>query len=232
MRALQIVLAIAVVGFGLPALAIDDDDKAKTETKATDFEKDFEKSDADTSKDVDKETVHTQKMNIDKMADSSMKELFSTSERAKELYDSAYGYAVFDVMKVAIGITGGSGEGVAVCKRAMDDKIYMKMATGGIGIGLGGQKYKTIFMFETQKAFDEFVFDGWEGDAEANAAAGNEGANAASSFSNGVAIYQITEKGLLANVDVSGTKYWIDEDLNHPDLVHEGHTDKDDERTD
>jgi lipid-binding SYLF domain-containing protein len=130
------------------------------------------------------------------------------------MYGKSYGVAVFQVIKVAIGVTGGGGEGVAIAKQKSDEPVYMEMATGGIGIGLGGQKYRTIFLFETQAAFDEFVQDGWEADAEANAAAGNKGANKAASFSNGVAIFQITDKGLLANADVSGTKYWTDDELN------------------
>jgi lipid-binding SYLF domain-containing protein len=158
--------------------------------------------------------VEKKQQQIDKMSSETLKQLLGTSSKAKELYDNAYGYAVFKVVKVAVGITGGGGDGVAVAKQGIDTRTYMRMATGGIGVGLGGQKYRTVFLFEDQDAFDEFVYDGWEADAEAQAAAGNKGANAASSFSNGVAIFQITDKGLLANADVSGTKYWIDEELN------------------
>jgi lipid-binding SYLF domain-containing protein len=223
-----IALGMAAMSFVMPAALADDDDKAKPEAE------DFDRTGADTEKhELDAETIEEQKMSIDKMADSAMKELFASSQHAKELFDKAYGHAVFSVVKVAVGITGGGGEGVAIAKRAKDEPIYMDMATGGIGVGLGGQKYRTIFLFEDQKAFDEFVFDGWEADAEANAAAGTEGANAAASFSEGVAVYQFTDKGLLANVDVSGTKYWIDEDLNHPSLVERSkETEEDREKTD
>ena len=34
-----------------------------------------------------------------------------------------------------------------------------------------------------------------------------------SSFIDGVAFYQITEKGLMAHADVSGTKFWVNDEL-------------------
>ncbi len=151
---------------------------------------------------------------IDSMAESTLDEILEAHPRARELHGQAYGCAVFQVVKVAIGITGGGGEGVAVAKQHTDEPTYMKMGTGGIGIGLGGQKYRVLFLFEDKAAFDEFVRDGWDADAEANAAAGNEGANKAASFSNGVVMFQVTDKGLLANADLSGTKYWADDELN------------------
>ena len=90
----------------------------------------------------------------------------------------------------------------------------MKMGTGGLAIGLGAQKYQVIMLFETAKVLDDFIAKGWKAESGANAAAGQKGANVEAEFINGMAIYQITEKGLMASADVSGTKYWVDEDLN------------------
>jgi lipid-binding SYLF domain-containing protein len=223
MRALWVALGIAAMSFAMPAALADDD----TKSPATDFNR----TGPPPQKEVDTKTVAKQQTEIRTTADSAMKDLFASSGRAKELYDQAYGYAVFSVVKVAVGITGGGGDGVAYAKRNMNEPIYMEMATGGVGLGLGGQKYRTVFLFENQAAFDDFVFGGWEADAEANAAAGNQGANAAASFSNGVVIYQFTDKGLMANADISGTKYWIDEDLNSPAIVERA-KEKDREKTD
>jgi lipid-binding SYLF domain-containing protein len=219
MRSFHIALALAAFALALPAALAQEEKQPGSE--------EFNKSGAqaqqgeESTKD-DAAKAAAERQRISTMADSTMKELLASNAQAKKLHDTAYGYAVFQVVKVAVGVTGGGGDGVAIAKRAKDDPIYMEMATGGIGVGLGGQKYRTIFLFENQKAFDEFVFDGWEGDAEANAAAGTAGANTASSFTNGVVIYQITDKGLLANADVSGTKYWMDEELNHPDRLESG----------
>ena len=50
--------------------------------------------------------------------------------------------------------------------------------------------------------------DSWEAEASANAVAGDKGANAGTVFRNGMAVYQLTEAGLMVQADISGTKYW------------------------
>ena len=150
---------------------------------------------------------------INAMADESLATVLEKSSSAPALYESAYGYAVFDNLKIAIGVSGGGGSGVAVAKDG-SERTYMKMGTAGIGLGLGGQKYQVIFFFETEKAFRSFVDKGWKAEAGAQAAAGTEGASAETTFHNGLAIYKMTEAGLMASADVSGTKYWKNKKLN------------------
>mgnify|MGYP001818842006 CR=1 FL=1 len=38
--------------------------------------------------------------------------------------------------------------------------------------------------------------------------------DARTNFVNGMAIYQLTEKGLMLNADLSGTTYWLHDNLN------------------
>ena len=90
----------------------------------------------------------------------------------------------------------------------------MKMGTGGIGLGIGGQSYQVVFFFQDEKTFHNFVEKGWKADASAQAAAGKDGANATTGFVNGVAVWQVTDKGLMASADISGTKYWKNKKLN------------------
>jgi len=161
---------------------------------------------ADEEKDAEK------RAEIDAMAADTLKELFAANAGAKDLYAKAYGHAVFDNLKIAIGISGGGGSGVAVAKAG--ERTYMKMGTGGIGFGLGGQKYQVIFLFQTEDAFRSFVDKGWQADASAQAAAGEAGTGAVATFKNGVAFYQMTEEGLMASADITGTKYWKNDDLN------------------
>ena len=150
---------------------------------------------------------------IDAMAKEAMDELFGSSESAKKLYDEAYGYAVFDNLKIAIGVSGGGGSGVAV-EKGSGTHTYMKMGTVGVGFGLGGKKYQVIFLIQNEKVFRSFVDTGWQADTQAGAAAGTSAASAESTFHGGIAIYQITETGLMASADVSGTKYWKNKKLN------------------
>jgi lipid-binding SYLF domain-containing protein len=149
---------------------------------------------------------------IDAMADDALAELYAANAGAEELSAKAYGWAVFDNLKIAFGISGGGGSGVAVSTAG--ERTYMKMGTGGIGFGIGGQKYQVIFLFQNESTFRSFVDKGWQAGASAQAAAGADGANAGAAFQNGVAIYQMTEEGLMASADISGTKYWKHDDLN------------------
>ena len=150
---------------------------------------------------------------IDATAAEALRKLLDRSPSAEELFKKAYGYAVFDNLKIAFGISGGGGNGVAVNKET-GKRIYMKMGTAGIGLGLGGQRYQVIFFFADRATFDRFVNKGWEADATAQAAAGKSGANAKTDFRNGMAVYQMTEAGLMAHADIAGTKYWKNDKLN------------------
>ncbi len=150
---------------------------------------------------------------IDAMAEDSLNQLFAENSKAKDLYSHAYGWAVFDNLKLAWGFSGGGGNGVAVNKHT-GERTYMKMGTGGVGLGVGIDKYQVVFLMEDAKTFDSFVNKGWQADAGATAAAGKAAAEARTDFVNGLAIYQLTEKGLMLNADLSGTKYWKNKKLN------------------
>jgi len=160
-----------------------------------------------------KSGAQTKRDKIDANAQRALDELFELSPKAKDLSEKAYGWAVFTNVKVTFVVTGGGGSGVAVNKGS-GERIYMKMGTGGLSLGIGGQKLQVIFFFEDERTFDGFVNKGWQADAQANAAAGTAGANVQSTFKNGLAVYQLTRAGLMASADISGTKYWQSKKLN------------------
>jgi hypothetical protein len=134
----------------------------------------------------------SKRMKIDETAQEALNTLFATSPKAENLFEMSYGWAVFDNLKLT----------------------YMKMGTAGIGIGLGVNKYQVVFLFQDSRTFRNFVDNGWQADATASAVAGQAGAEAKTDFSNGMAIYQITDKGLMAHADIAGTKYWKNKKLN------------------
>ena len=151
---------------------------------------------------------------IDAKADESLKALFDKSVKAKELYEASYGWAGFDNLKLAVGISGGGGQGVAVAKES-GERAYMNMGSAGVGFSLGGQRYTVVFLFQDSKSFRHFVDSGWQADASASAVAGTDGANAQTGFVNGLAIYPMTDEGLMLAADIAGTKYWKDKKLNN-----------------
>lgn len=78
----------------------------------------------------------------------------------------------------------------------------------------GGKFYQQVVLFEDKARFDAFVNKGWEATSEVGAVAGKESAELTAKYNGGMAIYQIGEKGLLLDANISGSKYWLDDDLN------------------
>ena len=92
-------------------------------------------------------------------------------------------------------------------------KYEMMKDSGELPI-VGVNTYQVVFLFQDSRTFNSFVEKGWQADATASAVAGEAGAEAKTDFSNGMAIYQITDKGLMAHADIAGTKYWKNKKLN------------------
>ncbi len=150
---------------------------------------------------------------LDTMADTALVRLFNEQPSAKLLFDKAYGYAVFDSRKFSLMIHTNQGAGVAV-NRTSGKHTYMKMFGAGLAAGLGGKFYQQVILFEDKARFDAFVSKGWEATSEVGAVAGKESAELTAKYNGGMAIYQIGEKGLLLDANISGSKYWLDDDLN------------------
>jgi lipid-binding SYLF domain-containing protein len=164
-------------------------------------------------KEKQEEKAEQNRSEIDAMAKATLKELFEKNEHSKGLYDKAYGHAVFSASEAKLMLSTGNGRGVAR-KTAGGEPIYMRMASAGLGVGLGYQRVRIVFFFETEKRFNSFVTKGWDGEASASASAGTEGANAQASFTDGMATYQFTKAGLIAQASLNGTKYWKLDKLN------------------
>ncbi|MBT5934564.1 hypothetical protein [Sulfurimonas sp.] len=148
----------------------------------------------------------------------TLKLLYKHTPKAKILVESSYGYATFTNVGLylpAISIEGGSG--LAHNNKSGKD-IYMNMGSAGIGFGLGIKDFRAIFIFKNKQVFDSFVEEGWEANAQADAAAksGEKGGalNAAVTVAPGIKLYRITVNGLAVQVNIQGTKYWKDGDLN------------------
>jgi lipid-binding SYLF domain-containing protein len=146
------------------------------------------------------------------MSKAALNEL-RKDKSAAQLLDSAYGHAVFDTTKGGLIVTGAGGTGVAMRKNG-SNPVYMHMGSGGVGLGAGLENYKFIVLFENEDTYKRFSDGEWSGGATAQAAAGRDGAAVVGKFNNGVAVYHITDKGLIAQADVSGVRFWPSDRLN------------------
>ena len=157
--------------------------------------------------------IEAKRSQIDATAGASLDKLLAENKNAKELYDKAYGWAAFDNLKLGFFFSGGGGKGVAV-EKATKKRTYMDMGSAGFGLAFGGKKYDVVFLFQTKAAFDAFVNKGWQAQGSASGTAGTAQGGAQTGFANGMAIYQISSTGLMANVDLTGSKYFKSKDLN------------------
>ena len=166
-----------------------------------------------------KEQKEAQKK-LRKEVKSTLAQLYKLHPSSKAAINKAYGYAVFDNFGTNLGVLStASGKGIAFDNTSKKE-LFMRMYSGGVGIGLGVKDYRLVFVFQTKKAFDSFVTSGWEGSAQADAAAkaGKDGGavSGATAVSDGVWVYQYTKNGLAAQATLQGTKYWKYDDLNNP----------------
>jgi lipid-binding SYLF domain-containing protein len=132
---------------------------------------------------------------------------------AGTLLDQAYGYAVFDTTKGGFIVTGAGGTGVAT-RKGGGSPVFMHMGAGGVGLGAGIENYKLVLLFEDKPTYDKFVEGAWSAGVSAQAAAGGDGKAAVGKFVNGVAVYHLTDKGVIAQVDATGVKFWPSDRLN------------------
>ena len=145
-------------------------------------------------------------------------QLYKNNPEARDMLKKAEGYAVFNNGGVnLIFLSAGSGKGVAHDNKT-GKNIFMRMATGGVGIGLGIKDYRAVMIFHKRSAFDHFVESGWDfsGQADAAATIDDEGGevNAAETVVGGVTLYQMTKNGLALQATLQGTKYWKSKKLN------------------
>jgi lipid-binding SYLF domain-containing protein len=165
-----------------------------------------------------KGTIEEQQGEVRKMRDDVLAELYKQDASVKQKINKAEGYAVFSNVGVnLIFASVAGGKGVVVDRKGKE--VFMKMASGGLGIGLGIKDFRAVFVFRSKAKLAQFIEKGWDFGAQADAAAqsGDKGAAAAGAATalQDVEVYQITKNGIALQATLQGTKYWRDWDLNN-----------------
>jgi lipid-binding SYLF domain-containing protein len=164
------------------------------------------------------DTPEEKRAAIQRMKTDTLNYLYQGRPTASDVIGKAPGYAVFsNINALYLFGGGGGGYGVAV-DQARGRETYMQMAQVGVGLGLGVQDIRVVIVFHSQRALDNFITSGWEFGAQADAAAkAREKGLAATgevSIDSETTIYTLSEAGLMAKVNLVGTKYWRDNQLN------------------
>lgn len=154
---------------------------------------------------------------IQKMRGETLADLYKIHPAARAHIQKAAGYAVFSNVGISLILfSAAGGSGVAMDKSG--HATYMKMVSGGVGIGLGVKDFRGIFVFATDDKLKQFINSGWEANAQADAAAkaaDKGGAVAAAiTVAPGVTLYQLTKNGLALQATIQGTKYFKNDELN------------------
>jgi lipid-binding SYLF domain-containing protein len=151
-------------------------------------------------------------------SEETLQMLYKEHPGAKIKISNSYGYATFSSFGInLLFFSAEGGSGVAVNNKTKK-RIYMNMASGGVGVGLGVKDFRAIFLFENKEVFNSFVNNGWEANAQADAAAkANKKGGAIEgsvTVQPGIKLYKLTKNGLAIQATIQATKYWKDDDLN------------------
>ena len=162
-------------------------------------------------------TPAEQRQSIDDMRDDVLAELYSRRPAARAEIERAPGYAVFSNIATKIFLLGtGNGYGVVV-DNSNAERTYMAMNQVDAGPGFGIKSFRAVFVFGDSTTLHDFVDNGWQFGAQAEAAAkvGDAGAAATAEGNfKGIKIYRITKTGVALQATVGGTKYWKKDEWN------------------
>jgi len=157
---------------------------------------------------------------VQQMKNDTLAELYANKPYAKQLVQSASGYAVFSNFNTQLLIVGsGNGYGVAV-DNSNGDNIYMKMAEGGVGLGVALKNFREVIVFNNKAVFNKFITEGWTYGAQGDAAAKYKDDGGATSaevpLDSDVVVFQMTKDGIALRATIGASKVWIDDELNNP----------------
>jgi len=145
---------------------------------------------------------------------------------ASNMFQSAYGYALFPTIGKAGFVVGGAyGEGRVYQGGEHIGNTSMTQAT--IGFQLGGSGFSQVIFFEDKRALDEFTSGNFEFGAAAQAVAltaavgaaantsgssatasgGMNNASTAGNYHKGMATFTITKGGLMYEASIGGQKF-------------------------
>ena len=165
-----------------------------------------------------KKTPDQQRNKILEMRTEVLAELYSETPGAKDVLAEAAGYAVFSSLGVNVLVVSTANGAGVLHDNSTGKDTYMKMFSAGGGLGMGVKNFRLVFVFDNKKVMTQFVEEGWQAAAQADAAAkydeDGDAASLAIDVAPGVYLYQMTDSGLALQATIQGTKYWKDDELN------------------
>ncbi len=150
-------------------------------------------------------------------SDSNNKRIINDSRQAKtefikadklmsSLFSNAYAYVIFpNVGKGGLGVGGASGNGAVFQRGKVIGTAKLTQVT--IGFQAGGQSYREVIFFESEKDLNRFKENKIELSAQASAVAVTEGAAGNAKYKDGVMIFSQTKGGLMYEASLGGQTF-------------------------
>ena len=121
-------------------------------------------------------------------------------------FKNSNGYVIFpNVGEGGLIVGAASGNGAVYEHGKVIGMADLKKLD--IGIQAGGQSLCEVIFFETKEALNEFKEGKFEFSAEASAVVLEEGASANANYNDGVVVFAMPKKGLMADLSVGGQKF-------------------------
>ena len=152
--------------------------------------------------------VFSQENDVNK-ANEAIEDFKKVDAGISELFDNAYGYAVFPgIGKGGIGIGGAGGKGTVF--KGGEPVADVKMSQVTVGFQLGGQKYAEVIFFENEEAYTRFVEKDFEFAAQVSAVALASGASADAKFKDGMLVFTQALGGLMYEDSIGGQRFKVE----------------------
>lgn len=124
----------------------------------------------------------------------------------QRFFDQSSGYAVVPkVFKGAFWIGGAYGKGMLYENEQVIGYCSMSQAT--VGFSFGGEFFREIIFFREQSDIAKFKSDEYTFSAQATAVALTAGAAAKADYKDGMAVFVMTDAGLMVDASIGGQKF-------------------------
>jgi SH3 domain-containing YSC84-like protein 1 len=149
-----------------------------------------------------------------------LNEIMATPDKAipdKIMSDAKCLAIIPSVVKIAVGFGGEHGRGIAVCRTAdgWSAPAPLTLTGGSWGLQLGGQAVDIVMVVMDQKGMDHLLSSKFKLGADASAAAGPVGRDAAAGTDwklNSEILTYSRARGIFAGIDLSGAAVTQDKD--------------------
>jgi lipid-binding SYLF domain-containing protein len=154
----------------------------------------------------DNAAVRTQ---IEQGSYSTLERLYKEVKGSRELVHKANGVLVFPNV-IAAGLVVGGEYGKGVLRTGGQTVSYYSVASVSVGFQAGAQSKAVVILFQTREALDKFRNSkGWTAGVDGSVALIKVGANGeidTTTANNPVQALVLTNAGLMANLNLEGTK--------------------------